>query len=214
LNKELNNNKYWESFYSKHIFKLDLQKPSDFANFCLLFIKDKNINSLIEFGCGNGRDTNFFLKKKIKVLAFDKCINAINCTKQNCDKFNNFQSYVLDVFTDKFEDLVVDLSPKAIYARFLLHSMRDEEIEIFIKKCSSSMSLDDLLFFEYRTIKDEKRKKETDKHYRNYLNPNNIIRITKKLNLDCVFHTEGTGLAIWNSDDAYVSRQIFKKSKK
>ena len=71
-----------------------------------------------------------------------------------------FKSYVLDVFTDKFEDLVVDLSPKAIYARFLLHSMRDEEIEIFIKKCSSSMSLDDLLFLNIEQLKMRKEKKK------------------------------------------------------
>ena len=60
---------YWEKFY-KNIRKKRLPQ-SRFANFVL-----KRINrncTLLDFGCGDGRDTFFFSKYLKKSIGIDSC---------------------------------------------------------------------------------------------------------------------------------------------
>lgn len=60
---------------------------------------------------------------------------------------------------------------KAIYARFFLHALTNNEIKLFISLCADLLKKNELLYIEYRTEKDKKRHKETHKHYRTLLVP-------------------------------------------
>jgi ubiquinone/menaquinone biosynthesis C-methylase UbiE len=73
-------NIYWDNFYKK----FNLTKPSLFARFALKKLK-KN-SSLLEVGCGNGRDTFFFLKNKIRCTAYDISKTAINKNRKIYNK--------------------------------------------------------------------------------------------------------------------------------
>jgi len=61
-------NEYWNKFYEK----FNVKKASNFAKYLYKknFISKKS--KILEIGCGNGRDTFFFLKKNIKTIAIDK----------------------------------------------------------------------------------------------------------------------------------------------
>ena len=63
---------YWDKYYKKNLKKAN---PSSFAKFVFPFIK-KN-KTLIDIGCGNGRDNFFFSKKKINILGIEKSKIAV-----------------------------------------------------------------------------------------------------------------------------------------
>ena len=63
------NKEYWEIYYSKH---REPNKPSSFALFCVNYVKAGC--TLIELGCGNGRDSIFFSREvDLSVIAVDQC---------------------------------------------------------------------------------------------------------------------------------------------
>lgn len=204
-----NKKNYWDSFYSSKPKKLN--KHSMFAEFCNpLLVRDK-IDRLIDFGCGNGRDSYFFLDQGLKVLSIDSSANAIIETTKKCSNFSEHKTLVMDVTKKKFNLELFNDDNFAFYARFFIHTLSDDEIKNFFKNCFHCMNNKTKLYIEYRTKKDLNRKKETTPHFRNYIDPIKIKEIASDNKMKCIYENEGTGMAIWLNDDAYVSRQIFKK---
>ena len=78
---------YWQNFYKNKKLQKEISYPSQFAIFSL---NERNYDdTIIEFGCGNGRDSYFFSKYFKNVFAYDKSINAINLNKKNYNKQKN-----------------------------------------------------------------------------------------------------------------------------
>ena len=68
------NTGYWNDYYAKNVA---LQTPSPFAK----FVYSNYLNAgkdLLELGCGNGRDSLYFVSKGINVTAIDASDVAIN----------------------------------------------------------------------------------------------------------------------------------------
>ena len=97
-----------------------------------------------------------------------------------------------------------------IYCRFFLHAVSEEiqnDLLINLKKFSKKIPIN--LFLEFRTTKDEKLSKETEKHFRRYIEPSNIIKSATKIGYKLNYNVEGFGFAKYLNDDAYVARIIF-----
>ena len=111
---------YWNRFYLK-------KKPPKFSSNFGEFVESrykKKINSIIDLGCGNGRDTIFFLKKKIECIGIDKSEIVIRKNKKKNVSFKNF------FLSKDFSKIDFDkLSNKnfSIYSRFSLHSLTLKE---------------------------------------------------------------------------------------
>ena len=82
------NNLYWNNFYKK----FNIKKNSNFSDFILKKINKKK--KLLEIGCGNGRDTFFFLKKDILCKAFDVSLTAIKNMNDSKVALNEIMKYV------------------------------------------------------------------------------------------------------------------------
>lgn len=84
---------YWNAYYTVHTGQSE--EPSEFAK----SIVDKMIvgRHLLELGCGNGRDSLFFLKNGLKVTAVDASDVAINSLVE-LTKGNPSASFVCDDF--------------------------------------------------------------------------------------------------------------------
>ena len=103
IGEQTTNVRDWKKFYEKERVPL---KPSSFAKFCLPFLKEP----ILDIGCGNFRDTNYFKKHFKKVRGIDKATTGE------------------DVFS-------VDLSKyKSFYMRFFLHCLSNKEIKKLLKK--------------------------------------------------------------------------------
>ncbi|HED8437280.1 TPA: class I SAM-dependent methyltransferase [Campylobacter jejuni] len=108
----LKDRNYWSAFYAKN------QEPFEhslFATFCLKYFK-KDF-SILELGCGNGRDALFFSKKGCKVKALDLCEDEIRFLN------DNYKNENLEFFCVDFCNFLDDKKYDGIYSRFTLHSI-------------------------------------------------------------------------------------------
>ena len=206
----MSNKEYWNFFYKTQVNKIKLNHPSQFATFTVG--ETENITSLLEFGCGNGRDALFFAHHFKKVYAFDGSNEIINKNKKQYSKINNLKFLKFNL-NDKFDNHQILLSKKkAIYARFFLHALTNNEIKSFISLCANLLKKNERLYIEYRTEKDKKRHKETQKHYRNYIDTKSINKLLKQFKLKNLYFVEGLGYAKYKDDDAFVARHVIEKN--
>lgn len=203
-------NDYWADFYRNKATDISLDYPSQFAAFALIEMGATEV--VIEFGCGNGRDSAFFAGYGKTVIAFDSCAEAIALNGEKYREHDRLTFECADVTgsipsSARFIDV-----PKVLYARFFLHALTFENVERFLGNCAALMDEQDLLFIEYRTSDDDGRQKETSAHFRLFICPKDIDAILAAKGLRTSYFVEGVGYAKWKSDDAVVARHIIHKA--
>ncbi len=203
---------YWENFYKKFFYN----KPSNFAKYIL---KKKYINkksNILEIGSGNGRDTFYFLKKKINCLSIDKSKEAIS---RNSKKIKNvFIRLDITKVSKKKISFFKRKQIKHIYARFLLHTLTSKEEEKFFNFCDQVLVKNGLLFVEFRTTLDplikigkvlSKNERFTD-HYRRFIEVKDLIKSLKR-KFKVIYYKKGFGLAKFEKDNPNICRLILRR---
>lgn len=147
---------YWSKYYEKHTQPFS---PSSFSRFVLTYLNKGD--SLIDLGCGNGRDSIFFAENGVNTTGFDQCQIVI-------DELNSLGHENLKCVCGNFEGLnneehAVDHA----YSRFSLHAVNAETEENILEWVSNNTS--GHFFIEVRSDADELLNKETD-HFRRFLN--------------------------------------------
>ena len=104
-----------------------------------------------------------------KKHAFDSSKKIINKSNKQYSKINNLKFLKYDLNNKFVKKNVLLTKKKAIYARFFIHALTDNEIRLFISLCAKLLKKNECLYLEYRTEKDKKGKKVTKNHYRNYI---------------------------------------------
>lgn len=197
----------WNFFYASYKNII----PSQFA--VAIYPDLRMDDQIIEFGCGNGRDSLFFLNQGINYFGIDKSEKAIELIIKDHPNFSaNFSaSDILD------DDLWIKISNLkrisnqrfVFYSRFFQHSINEEE-EIFqIKKITSFLKSGDLLFFEFRLKKDKNSFKNFGDHFRRYESSDHFMKKFDKDKYTLIYHYEGRGVAKYLDEDPYVGRFIF-----
>lgn len=209
---------YWELFYAQNSRKPNAPRyPSQFAAFVANELATRaNSGLVIEFGCGNGRDSEFFANCGFNVVAMDASVSAIeNCIasaassrvtylrKDVCDA----TELVLDVLKHSEKDSVI-----AIYARFFLHAITREEQKQFLQILSEVLPPEALMFFEYRTDGDESDRKEFGAHYRRFQAHKELLSSLSSQGFFIEYEIEGKGLAKYKAEDAVVGRCVVRKT--
>ena len=209
--------KYWNDFYKN--FEAPIA-PSSFARFIL---KKKLINdkSLLELGCGNGRDSFFFMKNNINVIACDSSSKVINSIKESlkvsiAKNFycKDFTSLANNYFKKKFN---------IIYSRFTLHAISHIQEKKTLNWVHKNLKKNGKFCFEVRSIKDPLMKSKGAKkinkntyefekgHIRRFID---ILEIKNSL-IDTGFNidylVEKKNVAKYKNDNPYVIRCIAKK---
>lgn len=209
------NRGYWNEFYKN----LNISVPSQFC--VMVAVEIPKNATILEFGCGNGRDSLYLASQGYKVAAIDLSEEAITkCTDiAKSQKFSHakFQVGSLDSDDDiasLFETarrLADDDEDVIGYSRFVMHSINDEQEASFIKNLQSTMLSGEKIYFEFRSSEDEKLQKTYENHYRRFVNTEKFIeRLTNHgFNLD--YSITGQGMAKYKTEDPFVSRLIFSK---
>lgn len=202
---------YWEEFYAKSRKVRHLSYPSQFAAF--VYGEMGDVENLLEFGCGTGRDAFFFAEFGKRVFAFDGAQSVIKANQEKSRGCRNYPSFQVFDVDGEFPGTVERITgAKCIYARFFIHALRDQQIEKFFALCQNILSKGEKLYLEYRTEKDAEGVRETAEHYRNYLNSRNITEMLGDLGFTCEYTVNGVGFAKWGTDDAYVARHVMVRS--
>ena len=173
------NTDYWKDFYTK----VPKMKQSPFAEFCLPFIN----GSLVDMGCGNGRDLNYFIKKGVRAHGVDQ----------------SFRSPVI-VNGDIASYMKAVTSPNNVYTRFFWHAITRKEQLAILNWMKGT------LFIEARTTEDENRPKVFKKHKRNFVNVPQLVKDLKERGFQIIRLEEGY-FSPFKGENPHLVRLIAKK---
>ena len=204
------NKDYWNKFYSGADSKLLI--PSQFGAFIAMEYLGK-LQTVIDIGCGNGRDSIFFGSLGFNVVGIDASKNAIEQIKKNI-AFNT-KFLVGDIsdknLKDKLKKIISISGIKLIYSRFFLHAITENQELDFWSLINKISKKGDCMALEFRTEKDKKLTKSTPDHYRRFVSTSKVISKALNIGYTCEYQVEGFGYAKYKNDDAYVSRLLLKK---
>lgn len=198
----LKNKHYWEDFYKNNEVPLE---NSSFSSFVDSYILDnKKIESILDIGCGNGRDSEYF-SKKYNVAGID-----LNPPVRN-SSVKYLKKSVIDEIEEKYD---------VYYMRFIVHSITEIELDILLNNILNKMYDHSLIFIETRSIKGigEGDKFESnfkssigENHFRLHYSIYYLTNKIKNIGFDIIYETEDNNLAIFKDDNPYVIRIICKK---
>ncbi len=200
---------YWDSFYKKKRVPI---KASSFAKFAYTQVKKLNIK-MYDIGCGNGRDTVFFNKKKFECIGIDKSKEIIKKNKKKFKRFKNkFLNYNFCHFFKKknYEQFI-------LYSRFTWHSINYEDEKNLILSLKRNKNLKYILI-EARTINDsiygEGKKvgkhEFVTSHYRRFIDSKVLKKKLSKF-MKIIYFKESKNLAKYKKENPCVLRLIAKK---
>lgn len=210
------NKDFWNVFYKK---KMALSKPSNFAIFVKKFLKNYT-STIIDVGCGNGRDLFYFKKNKYDTIGIDLSKNAVSLIKKRLKNTKDKKKIIHSDFS--LFDYKKKIKTKfSIYSRFTWHTINEKSEGLLIKKISKIKNLE-YIFIETRSDKDElcgvgkkisKNEFVTD-HYRRFINKNNLVKKIKK-NFKIIYLKEAKGFSKYKKEDPCLIRLIaIRKSTK
>ncbi len=159
---------YWDDFYKKN----PLFEPSRFAQDVVE--KMNREGTLLDLGCGNGRDSLFFCKNKISVTAIDASSTAIEMLKNSKDLSNI--TFICDDFVKS--KAIFQKQYDYIYSRFTLHAINERQEKELLNNLPSALKSNGKLLIEARSIHDkiyglgkkvEKNAYIYDNHFRRFI---------------------------------------------
>lgn len=178
---------YWKDFYKKEV--KDIEKPSSFA---LWFIKNAKLfgidllKPIYDIGCGNGRDSKYFIKKGFDVISTD---------------VNSEYGLVEDVIQFMSRKLKAGI----FYSRFFLHSITDIEILDFINMIPKKS----WFVAEYRVIGDKPVIYKN--HKRNFIDQDWLLTCLVNREYEIRFSQVRRDLAIYKNENPLIGRVIAYK---
>lgn len=204
---------YWKNIYSK---QSEGEQPSLFAKYIAenYDIKGK---SIIELGCGNGRDAIFFANANAHVTAIDQCDNIIELLNHRFLKVNNLNFKCLD-FTCMGDSTQFDI----VYSRFTLHSISKEQEENVTRWAYRNLNPNGKLCIEVRGQKNEIYQVGTpvdgepnafilNDHYRRFIHFESFCEELKSIGFRIEYAAEQKGFAPFNGTDETFTRVIASK---
>ena len=202
----MNNVSHWNKFYKT----FNVGRETSFARFVLKKINKKK--SILEIGCGNGRDTFFFSKNKINITGID--ISRIAIKKNKIKNNISFQCF------DFCKKKILKKNFDYIYARFFIHAINEKQEFFFFKNCIRSTKPNSQIFLEFRTTKDNLIKKgihlskneRVSGHYRRFIDVNEFVKKIKKLGFILVYLSRSKNFAKFNKEKPDICRVILKKN--
>ena len=211
MNLSFQDKKYWEEYYA-HADRIP-ETPSPFA----MFLVEENTiadKSIIELGCGNGRDAKFFAKIAASVTAVDQCAN----TTGMLNEIEKIISYPADFtnLNEQPEDEKFDV----VYSRFTMHAIDEIGEDRTLKWTFNNLKSGGFFCSEARTTKDERCGTGVDKgnniwfyndHHRRFIVPEEFEQKVAELGFEIISSVEARGFAPHRSEDPFVHRLIAKK---
>lgn len=198
---------YWENYYATRKTPF---APSLFARHTLATYL-KHGDTLIELGCGNGRDAIHFSEHGIRVDAVDQCARELDYLGR---------TYARDGLRFRAGDFTrLDYGPRYrhIYSRFTLHSIPSERQEGLLKWIAATLEPGGLFHLEARGMKNELCKQGLavsgepdayilDGHFRRFLDLDETCNALKLAGLAIVDAVEAPGFSPFGDQDETFMR--------
>lgn len=208
--------KYWDNYYTENISKINAApQPSLFARDMYLKYMEAG-KDIIELGCGNGRDSLYFVQKGLNVTGIDASQVAISKLQENCSMHNCV--FICDDFVNA--ESIYQIQYDYCYSRFTLHAINEQQEVLVLRKAYDMLKKDGYFFIEARSIHDgkcgmgqrvEKNAYIFDGHYRRFIDLTELVSKLKCLGFSIVEQVESDKFAPQKGEDAVCVRVVAQK---
>jgi len=139
---------HWKTKWDKR----EIEEANDFARRSFSQIKDKDFKSLLDLGCGDGRDTLFFASKGLNVTSVDFSESGILKLNELIKKksLSNIKAIQTDIRKINFSDDSFDV----IYAHLSLHYFDDKITTQIFDKLSRILKKGGMIFIKCKSVED------------------------------------------------------------
>lgn len=137
---------YWNHYYAKKL--KEIQSPSDFAQSVISHLEPGK--SLIDLGCGNGRDSLYFMEHHLNVTGIDASEEAISQLNQLKLENGNF---VCDDFVSS--KALYQVQYDYIYSRWTMHAISEQQEDELLENVAEAVKEGGLFLIEARSIQDD-----------------------------------------------------------
>ncbi len=205
---------FWTNFYSSSVIT---ETPSSFAKYVYESFEDLKNVSLLDVGCGNGRDSRYFSAGGFKVTGIDQAVSAV---ENNKNVSRNDETYIAGDFTS--EEFLKTLGLfDLIYSRFTLHSVSKTNASAFLSHSFNMLNKGGILAIEVRSVnsdmygKGERDKEDPDAwifgHYRRFVRKEELSNELEKIGYKIIYNQEQSGWSKYKDDDPVLIRIIAQK---
>jgi SAM-dependent methyltransferase len=200
---------YWQTFYSTKATRVPAE-PSSFARWVAELPTPPT--SVLDVGCGTGRDSVWLAEQGLEVLGCDYSRAAVTFAEQRARELDCPVEFRRLNLYDLRELLVVgallarERSVDGVYARFLVHALEEDGRHNLWRLARSVLApTRGRLFLEFRT---EATEHEFGEHFREFVQPEVVADELARHGF-AVEHTENRhGLAVHRQEDPRVCRMI------
>ena len=202
---------YWNNYYNNNSAPFE---PSLFAKSVMKNMKKEK--TLLELGCGNGRDSIFFYKNGLNVTAVDASDKTIQQLKDNYNEDNI--CFICDdfvcssaIFSGQFD---------YCYSRFSLHSINEKQEEEVIANVFKVLKNKGKFFIEVRSVNDDiyGKGKEVGKdsyiyegHFRRFVHKDVLENKLRECGFEIDYSEEAVDFAPYKDSNPPVIRIIASK---
>lgn len=202
---------YWNAYYEK---KPDIEHPSLFA---LKIGPDlKKSSTILDLGCGNGRDSLYFYRLGLNVTAIDASDLVIKMLQEKYDEENI--CFICDDFVSS--SMIYAGQYDYCYSRFSLHAISEEQENEMLVNVYKVLKDKGKFFVEVRSIHDELYGKGEkagdnayiyDNHFRRFIKKEDLERKLIDVGFKIEYSKEDRGFAPFEGMDPLVIRMVLKK---
>ena len=204
---------YWNEFYNKI---KDLDEPSLFAQSVIENMEKGR--SVLELGCGNGRDSLYFMKQGMIVTAIDASDMIINQLS------SQYSGMPIQFICDDFvcSETVYQRQYDYCYSRFSIHAINEQQEKELVKNVYNALKTNGRFFVEVRSINDEiyGKGKQAGRnafiyngHFRRFVVKAELENLLLETGFHIEYSEEKTGFAPLNDSNPPIIRIIAEKLK-
>lgn len=201
----VDNRAYWNRYYKNKICSTE---PSPFARYVSTLVEAGH--SLVELGCGNGRDALYFAGIGLKVTALDLSEEAI--AELNRRNIPNARFQCGDFVNG---DIHHPESYNYAYSRFTIHAINANQEQVLLQNVFRGLKPGGTFFIEVRSVQDplfgrgqlvERNAYFYDHHYRRFIVMEELLKSLEKYGFRVDYAQERIGFAPYGQDDPPVIR--------
>lgn len=210
---------YWDSYYAQRGDGRRMP-PSQFSVF-VAGEMPQGVDTVVDIGCGDGRDSFLFLSAGYEVVAIDASAVAVEVCRDwlaNRHEARASQAQFAQVPIGpgtgaRLDKMLEQADAIVVYARFFLHAVDEKAEQELFAALEVLRHKVALVAFEFRTDRDKQQTKATPDHYRRFITPTDVVQRAVLAGYELEYFVEGFGMAKFRNDDAHVARILLRPSR-